>query len=79
MFDLKLFVPLALLFVILYFIHNKIMSAIKAATTQMKCLLGCQVWSSSCLVLEPFLESFYLRAVHQINSIILTKLYVCVV
>lgn len=56
-FDLRLFVPLWLILVVLYFIHNKIMSTIKAATTsQTNCLLGCQVWSSSCLILEAVLE-----------------------
>lgn len=58
-FDLRLFVPLWLILVVLYFIHNKIMSTIKAATTsQTNCLLGCQVWSSSCLILEAVLEGW---------------------
>lgn len=44
MFDLKPFVSLSLLLVILYFIHDKAMSAIKGAmASQMNCLWGCQV------------------------------------
>lgn len=78
MFYFKLFVPLFLLLVILYFMWNlKTMST----TSQMNCFLGCRVW-----VLFPALfgspspvgDCFHLRAFHQINCIILTELCVCV-